>query len=533
MEGAAGKYGSFLLNGRVAWPTLLGRLISSGEYNRGQNGSSSSFSLFDFLGKYVYQKRPDTKWTFSVFSSGDAGFAQDDLDNGLFLDEFAWLNTAAAIQWRHTPGKNSVWDAAVYASRYTYQFEETHNLDSYEGVHTNYSESDVTLQDLSANMNYSYSLSNQIDLRTGGQTIRHHFDTYILERYSSPKEDTLATRNLGQVAWENSAYMEASFRTPSEVLLFTGGLRWSSLYNDSRFFQRWEPRARASLRILHSLSLHAGYDRHTQYLHQIVSDIAIFPNDIWLVATAQNPPEQSSQIYAGLGGEIGKKHPLAWTVEFFTKDFNGLARVLPGSESSLTLTNSIDDIIARDGRGKSQGLELFLERQGQKLQWSLAYTLSYSERSYPQINSGAWFPFTFDRRHDIGAQLVWQANDKWMFSSNFVYQTGHAFTAPITTSFLFNIYDDYNNARMPAFHRLNLGATRSWIPRRKPQQARQLAFSVYNAYNRANPYTVEVNPATIYEDPGNPNSNSYYTLKTYTRSLLPLVPGLSYKVIFN
>jgi outer membrane receptor for ferrienterochelin and colicin len=532
IEGPSGKRGSFLLNARAAWPTLLGNIINSGNYQKGQDGSHRTFALYDFLGKYVFQKN-NTKLTLSAFSSGDDGFAQDDLDNGLFLDEFNWRNTALALQFRQTIGQKSVLHGALQWSNYTYTFAGTSVFPSIEGEYRNFGRDRIELKDWSANVSYSYKVSNAINTQIGLQATQHEYDTQILEKFNSPVIDTMGVRAFTQSALESSAFWEGNLRTPNEKLLVTGGLRVSSLFNNNQQFINLEPRLRVSWQLIKNVNLNAGYDKHTQYLHQLTTDVAIFPNDIWLIADNNNLPETAEQVYLGLGGTLGKGIELQWSAEVFYKTTTEQIRVLPGRESSLTLSNTLDEIIARNGQGRSKGLELFVNQQGERLQYWVAYTLSFSDRQYAQINDGEWFPFTFDRRHDISIQSSYQVTEKWLLSTNFVYQTGYSFTAPITTARLFDIYSTFNNARLPAFHRLNLGASRQWTAKRNESHLKQLTFSVYNAYNRANPFSVEVNPVRVLADPNMPSGDYYLKLQTFTRSLFPLIPSVSYKVSFN
>jgi len=87
-------------------------------------------------------------------------------------------------------------------------------------------------------------------------------------------------------------------------------------------------------------------------------------------------------------------------------------------------------------------------------------------------------------------------NDKWSFSANFVYSTGTPATFPTNRYEIqgivvpHNVDNARNNYRIPAYHRLDLSAT---LTPRKNENRRwqgEWVFSVYNVYNRRNPFAI-------------------------------------------
>lgn len=72
----------------------------------------------------------------------------------------------------------------------------------------------------------------------------------------------------------------------------------------------------------------------------------------------------------------------------------------------------------------------------------------------------------------------------------FIYASGNAFTIPvgryIIQGNIVNQYGKVNEFRMPPYHRLDLSLNRKIIVRQKYMS--ELNISVYNIYNRVNPY---------------------------------------------
>ena len=124
----------------------------------------------------------------------------------------------------------------------------------------------------------------------------------------------------------------------------------------------------------------------------------------------------------------------------------------------------------------------------------VGYTLSWVWRKFPNLNSGEKYPAKYDRRNDISVVAMYQLNNRWKFSSVFVYATGNATTLPqrfyLVNGILTQEYSSINEYRLPAYHRLDLAATFSPKKNESRNLKTEWVFSVYNAYNRKNPYFI-------------------------------------------
>jgi hypothetical protein len=136
----------------------------------------------------------------------------------------------------------------------------------------------------------------------------------------------------------------------------------------------------------------------------------------------------------------------------------------------------------------------------------------------------------FSDRADIG--IVW------------VYGTGNAATLGIMEYPPANIftdgwyyYDDLteypsrNNYRTPAYHRFDIGVN---LHKEKKHGTRTWNFSVYNMYNRKNPFFIFWDTEWHYEpDPANPGQYIGYSEPLLKKvSLFPLIPSVSYAFKF-
>src|SRR5207237_573089 len=114
------------------------------------------------------------------------------------------------------------------------------------------------------------------------------------------------------------------------------------------------------------------------------------------------------------------------------------------------------------GDGEAYGVELFLNKRiGDFTGW-IGYTLSWTSRTFPELNRGRSFYPRYDRRHDVSVVLTYRLGKTWEFGATWVYGTGQAYTVPSggyrfddpTSTYGFGGYDqlDYterNGYRLP------------------------------------------------------------------------------------
>ena len=147
----------------------------------------------------------------------------------------------------------------------------------------------------------------------------------------------------------------------------------------------------------------------------------------------------------------------------------------------------------------------------------IGYTLSWTNRRFDALNGGAEFPFRYDRRHDFKVAAVYQVSQHIELSAEWVYGTGNAITIPIgtytgPTGQEIELYGSRNGYRMPSYNRGDISARFS---KQLKRYERAWVISVYNVYNRKNPFY-------IYRD-----GSDFKQV-----SLFPILPSISYQFKF-
>ena len=106
---------------------------------------------------------------------------------------------------------------------------------------------------------------------------------------------------------------------------------------------------------------------------------------------------------------------------------DGLLSYREGAGFTSGLNENWEDQVTQ-GEGNSYGGEFLIQKKTGRTTGWIGYTLSWSNRRFDEINSGQWFPFTYDRRHDASIVILHRLSDQWDLSATWVYGTGRALT---------------------------------------------------------------------------------------------------------
>jgi hypothetical protein len=206
--------------------------------------------------------------------------------------------------------------------------------------------------------------------------------------------------------------------------------------------------------------------------------------------------------------------------------------------SYLSIENDWQDKVEA-GVGESYGAEFFLQKKTGRVSGWLGYTLSWANRTFPNINEGNPFPYRYDRRHDIEIATSYKWKNKEI-AVTWVFGTGNAVTLPRSTyqgtgdgyngnyyGDSYNPYDYYdkgsvkyygerNSFRMRAYHRVDISYTTT---KKTKWGERAWVIGVYNVYNRKNPFFMDISEKRLQR-------------KFIQYSLFPIIPSISLRFNF-
>ena len=267
----------------------------------------------------------------------------------------------------------------------------------------------------------------------------------------------------------------------------------------------------------------------SQSVHMLSNSNVSLPTDLWVPATSRIEPMRSYQSAAGIFYSLG---PVDLSVEGYYKTMENVLEYRDGA-SFFGSTSGWEDKVAM-GRGWSYGVEFLAQKKTGRLTGWIGYTWSKAMRQFDRegniINLGNPFPAKYDRRHDLSITAAYDINKTIDVAATFVFGTGICGSLALQTLQVIPADDlqvgeyithttsvDYlesrNNYRMPSYQRLDLGVNFKRTFRNGHH--RTISLSVYNAYNRNNPFLV-------YRDGAN--------LKQL--SIFPIMPSVSYNYEF-
>lgn len=465
-------------------------------------------------------------------------------------DEFSlgWGNTIASIRWNYLVNKRLFSNTTVTYSKYIFDvgsvfsrkdlIEKTKTEDLfryYSGI-----------EDWAAKVDFDYFPTPRHEIKFGGSIINHlftpgatriKFESVDID-YGEMGFDTLfGNKNL--YANELGFYVEDDI-TITDRLKMNAGAHLSVFLVEGVNYVRPQPRLSLRYKATDNWALKASYSRMAQHVHLLTTSGISMPTDLWLPVTKKFAPPISDQV--ALGTAINFPKGINLTVEGFYKTMTNLIEYKEGASFMGSATNWESKV--EKGDGWSYGAEVMLEKTIGKTTGWIGYTWSKTERLFENLNFGEPFPAKYDRRHDMSIAFTHEFSKKFDIGGTWVYGTGNAVTLAVMEYPLGTIpestqnywysqslkeYDGRNNYRMPAYHRMDLGAN---FHKEKKRGVRTWSLSVYNAYNRQNPFML------MWGTKG--SSNIFYTeynnqpretvLKQF--SLFPLIPSISYSFKF-
>ena len=286
-----------------------------------------------------------------------------------------------------------------------------------------------------------------------------------------------------------------------------------------------EPRISVRIQTGRDASLKASYTRNYQYIHVASASSVTLPSDIWIPSTASVMPQFGDQVTLGFYRNFYNDNYTA-SVEGYYKRLKNQVELLYGLGASIQDVSYENSLTS--GKGYATGIEFFIQKlKGDFTGW-LGYSLAHSERQFEEINNGKAFPAKYDRRHEISLVANYSKGGRWDFSLAFVYATGNSMTVPsqlyLIGSNIITEYGEINGYRMPAYHRLDISASYHFKP--KGNFNSSLNFSVFNVYNRANPFLI------FFDIQGDIVQEHNLEITARQISIFPILPSITWSFMF-
>jgi hypothetical protein len=426
-----------------------------------------------------------------------------------------WGNTTATLRWNHLVNDKMFVNTSLVYSDFNY------------GVDINFAENasfglDQAINDIYIKSDWTNFLNQKSKLNFGGQVIYHRFNPGL---FAPNNEESAVVFQETQIekrkALESGWYIDHEYKH-STRLNFRYGLRLSSFSNiggseytytknpetaepiseltdttvyssDELYNTYWglEPRASVSYNLSTTMALKGSYNRTFQYIQQATNTSSSFPTDQWFSVNQNIKPQRADQVAVGLfkNFDIG----LETSAEVYYKWLKN--QIDYRDNAQLAFNENLDGELLI-GDGWAYGAEFYVAKTEGSSSGFVSYTWAKTMRQINGISGDNPYVAGFDRRHNLSVVFTQKFSKRLLATASFVFASGQPLTTPVGKYFYNGEwqtnYNDQerNNFRLPAYHRADIGVTLKGKEKPNKRLKSSWNFSIYNLYNRENPYAL-------------------------------------------
>jgi len=525
---------SILLSGRRTYADLIIYPFLGEE--------KTGYYFYDFNAKVNYDFGRKNKLYLSGYFGKDKFFLKNNSSEVKESIGFLWGNATGTLRWNHLFSNKLFSNTSVVYSNYTFGIYDRYKAINEEKDY--YAEYYSGIRDFTIKYDIDYLPNPNHWIKAGAISIYHRFNPHAFVEVDVPHNIQISNSEYTN-GIESGLYVEDSWQ-PVQTVKINGGIRFSHFLATRNQYQYLEPRISVAWRLKNDFAVKSSYASMNQYIHMISNTGISLPTDLWVPTTDRVKPQHSQQLALGVVKDLINPE-LTLSLEGYYKTMENVIGYKEGA-SFLTLddpqsaTGNVweDNITA--GHAWSYGLELLIQKKTGRFNGWIGYTLSWTQLQFDSLNFGKKYYAKYDRRHDISLVGTYKITNRITVSGTWVYGTGNAVTLPASEYSAVMHLDDYhyypgqiyeyyagrtvkdysvkNNFRMRAYHRMDVGIQ---FHKEKKWGERIWEISVYNAYNRMNPFF-------YYTDTKTEGTKTYGVLRQV--SLFPIIPSFTYTFKF-
>ena len=517
----------------------------------------AGYYFYDANAKITH-KFSDKSRLYATFYMGDDDvYTRIRTESSLAEDQYLdfrnnWGNTVGGLRWNYVLNPKLFMNLSLsytgYSNRMIAAIEKLAYITP-DSVQQSTMNGDYIskIHDLTGRLDFSFIPTPEHDIQ---------FGTYYTNHTIIPSVASGSIDYFDQIQMDDPFRMEAKLRDDTtrshEIVAFAEddwsindifkvnmGLHFSSFGVEDTFYPSLQPRISGRALLGENLSVKVGYAYMSQYMHLLSTTSVSLPTDLWVPSTKRIKPMTAQQVAAAVNYSIPLVVELS--VEGYYKHMHNIIEYRDGA-TTFGSTAGWEDLVCV-GDGWTYGVEFLAQRTFGRLTGWLAYTWSRTthlfNRPGQELNNGNPFPAKYDRRHDFSIVLTYKINDWCDASATWVFSTGNTATLamqkyPVASddpdaydlnsnlSNTLSHVSSRNNFRMPNYHRADISVNFHRQFKRKNWH-RTINVSVYNLYNKQNPYLTYTS-----------NQYSYrgYSKALMQLSIFPILPSVAYTLYF-
>ena len=517
----------------------------------------AGYYFYDANAKITH-KFSDKSRLYATFYMGDDDvYTRIRTESSLAEDQYLdfrnnWGNTVGGLRWNYVLNPKLFMNLSLSYTGYSNRMIAAIDKLAYitpDSVQQSTMNGDYIskIHDLTGRLDFSFIPTPEHDIQ---------FGTYYTNHTIIPSVASGSIDYFDQIQMDDPFRMEAKLRDDTtrshEIVAFAEddwsindifkvnmGLHFSSFGVEDTFYPSLQPRISGRALLGENLSVKVGYAYMSQYMHLLSTTSVSLPTDLWVPSTKRIKPMTAQQVAAAVNYSIPLVVELS--VEGYYKHMHNIIEYRDGA-TTFGSTAGWEDLVCV-GDGWTYGVEFLAQRTFGRLTGWLAYTWSRTthlfNRPGQELNNGNPFPAKYDRRHDFSIVLTYKINDWCDASATWVFSTGNTATLamqkyPVASddpdaydlnsnlSNTLSHVSSRNNFRMPNYHRADISVNFHRQFKRKNWH-RTINVSVYNLYNKQNPYLTYTS-----------NQYSYrgYSKALMQLSIFPILPSVAYTLYF-
>jgi outer membrane cobalamin receptor len=524
---------SFILSGRTS---NLGVYLKAADTDNGVN-------FHDLNLKVNWRSSNKNRFFISAYSGRD----KLSFDKG--TAGFGWGNSTATFRWNHLFNERLFSNTSLIASNFDYSLELDDPIQGFKWT--------SNLQEISLKNDLSYYINTSNELTFGYHLAGRRFSPATIKP-SSESSIFQATTFDKMYALDHALYVSNRQKINNKLTLDYGVrlsifqnvgkgdvylyedpqdnatiTRTDTLHYDAletiKAYINLEPRLAVRYMIDESRSIKASYNRTVQNTHLVSAGTVPLPFNTWNPSGYYLKPQTADQVALGFF-ENFRNNMYEFSVEAYYKDIKNITDFADNAEIMLNRDLSTE---FRQGKSWAYGTEFMINKKEGRLTGMLSYTLSKAVRKIEGVNLGKTFAAGYDRRNAVNLAVAYDLNSRWSLGATFTYSTGRPITIPSGKyeygAYQPDVVSDRNGYRLPDFHHLDLSATYNPKGNLNRKWKGQWVFSIYNAYNRKNPFTIYTR--TKQDDDGNIIGDGTQK-EARMIYLFPFLPSVTYNFKF-
>ena len=467
-----------------------------------------------------------------------------------------WGNATATLRWNHLVNDKMFVNTSLVYSDFNYGFDVKFAENANFGL-------DQAINDVYIKSDWTNFINQKSKLNFGTQVTYHRFNPGL---FSANNEESSKIFQDVQIeerkAIETGWYIDHEYK-PSKRLNMRYGVRLSTfsnlggteytysknpvtfesidsllqttVYGDGEIYNTYfglEPRASISYNLTTDMALKGSYNRTFQYIQQATNTASAFPTDQWFSANGNIEPQRADQVAIGIfkNFDIG----LETSAELYYKWMDN--QIDYRDNAQIAFNEQLDGELLT-GTGWAYGAEFYVGKTEGKSSGFISYTWARTMRQIEGISGGNPYVANFDRRHNLSVVFTQKFSKRLLATASFVFSSGQPLTTPVSKYFFDGEWNSNyneqkrNNFRVPAYHRADIGVTLKGKERPDKTFRSNWNFSIYNLYNRENPYAIyfrPVNADDVEKFPGAVEGNT----AAFQTTLFKIIPAVTWNFEF-